>query len=76
MSELVIQPELMVELSSDEQQLLSGGRRRRFCPQRVFVSRRCGFYVPIPARRGRFGRRGGKFGGDFDQFDEFEDEFD
>jgi hypothetical protein len=69
MSELVIQPELMVELSADEQQLIAGGRR--FCPQRVFVSRRCGFYVP--GRRPGFGKRGGGRRGR--GFDEFEDDF-
>ena len=48
----VIAPELMVELTSDEQQLLCGGRRR--CPRRVIVPR-CGSYFPVRGRRGGFG---------------------
>ncbi len=61
MSAQAIQPELLVELSTEEQQLLSGGRRggRRRCPRRIFVPR-CGPYFR--------GRRGGGF-------DDFDDDF-
>ncbi len=63
------QPELFVELSTEEQQFLSGGQRgrrgrRRRCPRRVIVPR-CGPYF-----RGGGGRGGGGFGGKFDDFDD------
>ncbi|WP_414549724.1 hypothetical protein [Anabaena sp. CCY 0017] len=66
MSAQVIQPELLVELSTEEQQLLSGGRRkgRRRCPRRIIVPR-CGPYF-----------RGGRGGGFDDGFDGgFDDDF-
>lgn len=63
MSVQSIQSELLVELSTEEQQLLCGGRGkgRRRCPRTVIVPR-CGPYF-----RGRGGGRfGGGYGGGFD----------
>jgi hypothetical protein len=48
----VIAAELMVELTTEEQQLLCGGRRR--CPRRVIVPR-CGSYFRERDGRGGFG---------------------
>lgn len=61
-----IQPELLVELSTEEQQLLSGGRRggKSRCPWRIFVPR-CGPYFP-GGGGGKGGGGGGKGGGRFD----------
>ncbi|HYW18772.1 MAG TPA: hypothetical protein VE956_05545 [Nodularia sp. (in: cyanobacteria)] len=66
----VIQPELIVELSTEEQQLLSGGEwgGRRRCPRLIFVPR-CGAYF-------RGGKGGGKGGGFDDEFDGgFDDDY-
>ncbi|MDB9372216.1 hypothetical protein [Nodularia sphaerocarpa] len=67
MSVQSIQSDLIVELSTDEQQMLSGGQRGRsrydddydYCPKRVRV-KRCGFYYPR-----KYGRRGYDEGGGY-----------
>ncbi|WP_414530614.1 hypothetical protein [Nodularia chucula] len=69
MATQMIPPELIVELSTEEQQLLSGGRKGgRGCPRRVFVPR-CGPYFGGGGGRGGGGKGRGGFDG------EFEDDF-
>ncbi|WP_414566793.1 MULTISPECIES: hypothetical protein [unclassified Anabaena] len=56
MSQQTISSELMMELSTDEQQMISGGQwgKGRKCPRRIRVPK-CGFYF----RKGGYG--GGKY---------------
>jgi hypothetical protein len=74
MSEKLMSSALIMELSTDEQQMISGGRhRRRRCPRSVIVPR-CGPYF----RSGGFdGRFDGGFDSGFDgRFDgRFKDDF-
>ncbi|MCG6137845.1 MAG: hypothetical protein MET45_24945 [Nostoc sp. LLA-1] len=67
MSAQTIPSELMVELSTDEQQLISGGQwgKGGKCPRRIRVPK-CGFYFP----RGGYG--GGGYGGGKD--DDYKDD--
>lgn len=67
MLQQTISSELIVELSTDEQQLISGGQwsQRGRCPRRIRVPR-CGFYF----RRGGYG--GGKDDGGKD--DDYKDD--
>ncbi|MBE9199789.1 MULTISPECIES: hypothetical protein [unclassified Nodularia (in: cyanobacteria)] len=68
MSVQSIQSELIVELSTDEQQLISGGQRGRgrygydddydYCPKRYPV-KGCGFYYPRKYGKGGYGKGGG-----------------
>ncbi|WP_414545250.1 hypothetical protein [Nostoc sp. CCY0012] len=71
MSQQTISSELMVELSTDEQQLISGGQwgQKGRCPRRIRVPR-CGFYF----RRGGYG--GGYGGGKDDDYkdDDYKDD--
>ncbi|TVP65689.1 MAG: hypothetical protein EA343_02620 [Nodularia sp. (in: Bacteria)] len=66
------QPEMFVELSTDEQQLISGGQGGRWkgkgrCPWRIIVPR-CGPYFRGRGGKGGGGRGGRGFDGGFDDF--------
>ena len=66
MSVQSIQSELIVELSPDEQQLISGGYGGKgkydddyhYCPKKVRV-KRCGHYYPWKYHKGGYGKGGG-----------------
>ncbi|MBD2139170.1 hypothetical protein H6F32_16690 [Anabaena sp. FACHB-1237] len=36
--------DLLVEISAEQQEFIMGGQH--YCPKRIFISARCGYYVP------------------------------